>query len=127
MAETLERQQLRCGDVIGDLFSRLECDIAIFPIVDDERLRADGRQKFIDGETAERTPADTRRLSGAELLLPDEVVLQPGASYSTPCRARACTLFNVEMLYLNPARARPCLRPTRPRGRSRHHRAASRP
>lgn len=33
---------------------------------------------------AERTPADTRRLSGAELLLPDEVVLQPGASYSTP-------------------------------------------
>lgn len=29
--------------------------------------------------------------------------------------------------YLKPATARPCLRATRPRGRSRHHSAASRP
>ncbi|MCU1440503.1 MAG: alpha-galactosidase [Rhodoglobus sp.] len=33
---------------------------------------------------AERTPADTRRLSGSELLLPDEIVLGSGESYSTP-------------------------------------------
>jgi alpha-galactosidase len=33
---------------------------------------------------AERTPANTRRLSGAELLLPDEISLEPGAEYSTP-------------------------------------------
>ena len=34
--------------------------------------------------SAERTPADTRRLAGAELLLPGEIVLEPGAEYSTP-------------------------------------------
>lgn len=32
---------------------------------------------------AERTPADTRRLSGGELILPDEIVLGSGESYST--------------------------------------------
>lgn len=33
---------------------------------------------------AERVPAGTRRLSGAELLLPDEIVLATGGSYETP-------------------------------------------
>jgi alpha-galactosidase len=33
---------------------------------------------------AERVPAGTRRLSGAELLLPDEVVLATGESYESP-------------------------------------------
>ena len=33
---------------------------------------------------AERVPADTRRLSGAELLLPDEIVLANGESYESP-------------------------------------------
>ena len=33
---------------------------------------------------AERTPYDTRRLSAAELILPDEIVLGPDESYSTP-------------------------------------------
>ena len=33
---------------------------------------------------AERVPADSRRLSGAELLLPDEVVLATGETYETP-------------------------------------------
>ena len=34
--------------------------------------------------SAERVPAGTRRLSGAELLLPDEIVLARGQSYETP-------------------------------------------
>jgi len=33
---------------------------------------------------AERVPAGSRRLSGAELLLPDEIVLATGESYETP-------------------------------------------
>ncbi|MCU1409743.1 MAG: glycoside hydrolase clan [Rhodoglobus sp.] len=33
---------------------------------------------------AERVPADSRRISGAELLLPDEVVLAAGETYETP-------------------------------------------
>ena len=33
---------------------------------------------------AERAPAGSRRLSGAELLLPDEIVLATGESYETP-------------------------------------------